>query len=137
MLADKDRFAMAEDMLTKSGQLAEFESANGPVQTRMMLTEGVPPEGAAIEVEDGDVVYKATFDDIDCAIGIVFDPVAHSPKSGMWVERQSPDALPPSEAAINVFAARIASSIMEDGIVKLPVISFIAENGHDLTLVGF
>ena len=137
MLTDANTVAAAETMLKASGQLDEFTAGNGSLKTRMILTEGSIPEGSGIEVDEGDVVYKGSFDNLDCAIGIVFDPMNRAPKSGMWVERQSAEATPPTEEEVNLFAARIMSSIMEDGSVQLPVISFIAENGHDLTLVGF
>ena len=137
MLANEDLVKAAENLLTVSGQLDEFIAENGPLKTRMIVTSGETPEGSGIEVSENDVIYKASFDDQECMIGIVFDPVNHAPKSGMWVERQSADAKPPTEDAVNLFAARIVSSIADDGSVSLPVISFIAENGHDLTLVGF
>ena len=137
MLLDNELVNASEMMLNASGKLAEFVSENGPVKTRMVVTSGDTPEGSGIELDEGDVVFKGSFDDLDCVLGIVFDPAAHAPKSGMWVERQTPDAKPPSEDHVNLFAARIMSSISEEGTVELPVISFIAENGHDLSLVGF
>ena len=137
MLIDGDLVEACEMMLSASGKMAAFVEENGPVTRRMLIASGEVPEGSGIEVGEDDVVFKGSFDDSECIMGIVLDTKAHEPKSGMWVERQSEQASPPSQDDVALFASRIMSSISEDGIVELPVISFIAENGRDLTLLGF
>lgn len=137
MLVDENVVRSAEAMLTASGKLEDFIQENGPVQGRMMVTLGEPPEGSDIEVDAGQVTFIGSSDGVDCALGIVFDPVAHAPASGMWVVRQSEEASPPSQQMVATFAEKLMAAIAEDGTVDVPVISFIAENSRDLTIVGF
>lgn len=135
MLVDKSAFKEFEDGLEGTEELSDFTKANGAIVGRMMVTIGEPPADSEIEVNEGEAALIGSFDIMDCAMGIVFNPAKHAPSSGIWVIRQSEEARPPQQHLIGLFAEMLMRGIKEDGTLNMPVCALIAENGSTLSNV--
>lgn len=135
MLIDESSFKAFESEMRESGKLEAFITENGEVSGRMMVTVGEPPADSEIEVGSDEAALIGSFDFMDCAMGIVFNPAARTPSSGIWVIRQSEDARPPQQRFIGMFAEKLMAGISEDGTLRMPVCALIAENGATLANV--
>lgn len=133
MLIDKDSFEAFESAVRESGELERFTKENGAIEGRMMVTIGEPPSDSEIVVSEDEAALIGSFDFMDCATGIVFNPKTRTPSSGIWVIRQSEDARPPQQRFIGMFAEKLMAGIDEDGSLNMPVCALVAESGATLT----
>ena len=136
MLADKEMFDSLEDYLIRSGKLGKFESENGKIKGRMMITLAEVPDGMDVKYVDGKtpLAFEASFDFYDVKLGIAMYPDTKQPATGIWIIPQKENAKQPSREWIEFFIEKLAESIEDDGSYGVPMYSFINDS-CDMTVI--
>lgn len=117
MLTNSEQFKNVEDGLRAMGAIGKFESENGPILGRMMVTTTDIPESIPVKREDREnlVAFEASFDFCNVALGVVTDPVKKTLESSVWGRYQTPGAERPSEEWVRFFITTLFEHIGSDG----------------------
>lgn len=136
MLANQALFNYVENKLRESGIIDDFESKNGKIRGRMMITQCKIPEELGIDIADDiwGFAFQATFDFYDCAVGLALNLDTMEPLCGIWITPQAEDADEPSREWINFFIKTLICNIQEDGSFGLPMYTFTTDYS-DFTVV--
>lgn len=136
MLTNPEQFKNVEEGLRAMGAIGKFESENGPILGRMMVTTTEIPESIPVKREDREnlVAFEASFDFCNVALGVVTDPVKKTLESSVWGRYQTPGAERPSEEWVRFFITTLFEHIGPDGSFGIPMYSFV-NNTSDFTAV--
>ena len=136
MLTNPEQFKNVEDGLRAMGAIGKFESENGLILGRMMVTTTDIPDSIPVKREDREklVAFEASFDFCNVALGVVTDPVKKTLESSVWGRYQTPGAERPSEEWVKFFIQTLVEHIGEDGSYGVPMYSFV-NNTSDFTAV--
>ena len=136
MLIEKDLFETVENELTANGVIRDFESENGKITGRMMITLTDIPDDIEVEYKEGKKpqAFTASFDFYDMTVGLALYTDLKEPASGIWMIPQAEDAEVPSDDWINFFIEKLFQSINDDGTFGIPIYSFVNDT-CDMTIV--
>ena len=127
MLIDKKQFEEIERSLRENGELAAFESENGEVPGRMMITTGTLPAEMADEAEKaaGAVIFECSFDFCDVVFGVAVDIKTLKVVVPLWTMSQTDEVEEPAREWSTFFIKTLFRYISLDGTYRVPVCTFI------------
>ncbi|MGV1199655.1 hypothetical protein [Enterococcus casseliflavus] len=136
MLINEEMFDKVTDFLVERGTIQEFESKNGKLKGRMMITLGELPEDLGIEIdpEKKAYVFNGSFDFYDAIVGVALYLDSLELASGVWVTPQKDDAEEPAKEWIEFFIQTLVSHIDEDGGFGIPMYTYVNDTS-DFTVV--
>lgn len=136
MLINEEMFDKVTELLVERGTIREFESENGKLKGRMMITLGEIPEDLGIELDPDkkSTVFNGSFDFYDSIVGVVLylDPLEMA--SGVWITPQTDSSDQPAEEWIEFFIQTLVSHIDEDGGFGIPMYTYVNDSS-DFTVV--
>lgn len=126
MLKDSIMFKTVESILKENGTIGQFESENGQIRGRMMISLGEIPQSMGIEKTDDIIAFVGSFDFYDAEIGIALKKDTYEPVTQIWVTPQRADAEKPMEEWIEFFVQTLAQNIGTEGF-GIPMYTFMSE----------
>ena len=136
MLSDPVQFKAVEEGLAGMGVIEKFESENGAILGRAMITLTDIPESMEVKRTDREklTAFEMTFDFCNVALGIAVDTKRKTLESSVWGRYQAPGAQPPSEEWVKFFIRTLFENIGDDGTYGIPMYCFVNDTA-DFTAV--
>ena len=130
MLTNLKAFQEVEQMLVENGTIAAFEAENGPITGRMLIELGEVPSTLAdqVDLSDGAVVFRGSFDFFNSTVGVAMDVKTKKPKTGVWEEEQKLGAYQVPAEYVRYFLAVLLEGIGEDGSYGVPICCFMNDD---------
>ena len=136
MLINEEMFDKVTDLLVEGGTIQQFESENGKLKGRMMITLGELPEDLGIEPDQDKkaYVFNGSFDFYDSIVGVALylDPLELA--SGVWITPQEEGAEEPAKDWVEFFIQTLVSHIDEDGGFGVPMYTYVNDTS-DFTVI--
>ena len=136
MLANPEQFQTVEAGLKAMGVLEKFETENGPVLGRAMITLTGIPESIPTARTDREnlTAFEISFDFCNVALGVAVDVRKKTLESSVWGRSQTPGAERPAQEWVKFFLQTLFEHIGDDGSFGIPMYSFV-NNTSDFTAV--
>ena len=136
MLSDPVQFKAVEEGLAGMGVIEKFESENGAILGRAMITLTEIPDSIPISRPDREnlTAFEVSFDFCNVALGVAVDTKKKTLESSVWGRYQTPGAEKPAQEWVKFFLQTLFEHIGEDGSYAIPMYSFV-NNTSDFTAV--
>jgi len=130
MLSNPVLFDQIEKICRSRGTIAQFEAENGEMKGRMMIDAISVPDDVPLKpgIDDRITAFEASFDFMDCRIGLAVCVPKMEAASGFWYSSDE-GGQPPDQVWIEFFVQTLMESIEPDGSYGIPIYVFISDAG--------
>lgn len=130
VLVDKEKFDFVENTLVKNGTIDRFESDNGKITGRMMITlTEIPEEILSADLRNKQChAFECSFDFYDASLGVALDTKSLECLTGIWITQQSDNAILPNKEWQDFFIETLVKYIDKNGNFSVPIYVFLNDN---------